>query len=49
MCVQTIQALISHPVGRFPFLMPNVHPYKVSQNPFSTFEYSYKTFREEAR
>lgn len=28
--VHTSQALIEHPVGRFPFLMPNVHPYRVS-------------------
>lgn len=29
--VHTSQALISNSVGRFPFLMPNVHPYRVSK------------------
>lgn len=28
--VHSSQALIQHAVGRFPFLMPNVHPYRVS-------------------
>lgn len=29
--VHTSHALISNGVGRFPFLMPNVHPYRVSK------------------
>lgn len=29
--LHTTQALISHSVGRFPFLMPNVRPYRVSK------------------
>lgn len=28
--LNTSQALLRNAVGRFPFLMPNVHPYRVS-------------------